>query len=174
MMSHAQQTPMSATTTATTTSTYVPEQEPVKEGQRKATPPPADATRVFYESLYHQRPDSIMAAKFCVQYGILDGNNLKKALKRLKDMDVEWGEGGVDCLFLGWGERFFFKFDGCAQEIERSGGRLRGKIVLYRRTKMIVVVWWWGLRDLRERRPIKRLREDALWAFFWGWTTAVL
>lgn len=59
------------------------EDEPYKEGQRKATPPPADATRVFYESLYRQRPSSKMALTWCVQYGVLEGNELKVALKNL-------------------------------------------------------------------------------------------
>lgn len=58
-------------------------QEAFKEGQKKPTPPPADATRVFYESLYRQNPDSKMALTWCVHHGVLEGKDLTAALKRL-------------------------------------------------------------------------------------------
>ena len=64
----------------------VMEPEPFKEGQKKPTPPPAEATRVFYESLFKQNPDSKMALLWCVQHGVLEGDELKKALKRMDKM----------------------------------------------------------------------------------------
>merc|ERR1712151_627046 len=42
-----------------------------KDGQRNLTPPVADATRAFYESLLEENPDSKIAIKFCVEYGVL-------------------------------------------------------------------------------------------------------
>ena len=41
-----------------------------KPGQRKPTPSPADGTRVYYESLRCQKPDSYLAIKWCVEYGV--------------------------------------------------------------------------------------------------------
>ncbi|KAH9251394.1 hypothetical protein BASA81_010805 [Batrachochytrium salamandrivorans] len=54
-----------------------------KEGQKKPTPPCAEATRVFYESLYKQNPKSTMAMTWCVAHGVLSDLELKKALKVL-------------------------------------------------------------------------------------------
>ena len=61
-------------------------EEPMKEGQKKPTPPPADATRVFYESLYRQRPDSKMALSWCIQFGVLNEDELPSAQKRLDQL----------------------------------------------------------------------------------------
>ena len=41
-------------------------------GQKHPTPPIGDASRAFYESLLEQKPNSIMALKWCVEYGCLD------------------------------------------------------------------------------------------------------
>jgi hypothetical protein len=57
--------------------------ETYKPGQKKPTPPPADSTRVFYETLLEQNPKSIMAAKWCVEYGVLEGKALDAAEKLL-------------------------------------------------------------------------------------------
>ena len=62
-------------------------EEPMKEGQKKITPPPAEATRVFYESLYRQRPESKMALFWCIQNGVLEGDELKSALKKLERLE---------------------------------------------------------------------------------------
>lgn len=59
-----------------------------KSGQCKPTPPPGDATRVFYETLYKQNPGSKMATIWCVKHGVLDDKKLKKAMKKL----IEWDE----------------------------------------------------------------------------------
>ncbi|KAK1931828.1 hypothetical protein P3T76_012760 [Phytophthora citrophthora] len=42
-----------------------------KPGQKHPTPSPGFADRVFYESLLQQRPDSYMAQKWCLEYGVL-------------------------------------------------------------------------------------------------------
>ena len=34
--------------------------------------------RVFYESLYNQKPDSFMALKWCIEYGVFDEEKAKK------------------------------------------------------------------------------------------------
>ena len=43
-----------------------------KPGQRYATPSPGNGERVFYESLFEQKPDSEMAQEYVVSYGVLD------------------------------------------------------------------------------------------------------
>merc|ERR1712190_380342 len=53
-----------------------------KEGQRFLTPPAADSTRAFYESLLKENPDSKIAVKFCVEYGVLPIDSHKKLLKK--------------------------------------------------------------------------------------------
>lgn len=53
-----------------------------KEGQKQLTPPVADATRAFYESLLKEKPDSKIAIRFCVEYGVLPLEQHKKLLKR--------------------------------------------------------------------------------------------
>merc|ERR1712019_291265 len=53
-----------------------------KEGQRNLTPPVADSTRAFYESLLEENPESKIAIKFCVEYGVLPLENHRKVLKK--------------------------------------------------------------------------------------------
>ena len=53
-------------------------------GQKNSTPPAGDATRACYESLLEQRPDSIMAKKYCVEYGCLDAEKANEYLKELE------------------------------------------------------------------------------------------
>jgi hypothetical protein len=59
-----------------------------KLGQKFVTPVQGDSTRGFYESLYEENPNSPMAIRFCVEYGIIPSAKLdavyKKFLK-LKD-----------------------------------------------------------------------------------------
>ncbi|RLN10636.1 hypothetical protein BBJ28_00005569 [Nothophytophthora sp. Chile5] len=59
-----------------------------KPGQKHPTPspvrPPGFADRVFYESLLQQRPDSRMAQKWCLEYGVL-----------------KWAEAEALCKTLG-------------------------------------------------------------------------
>ena len=40
-------------------------------------------SRVFYETLLHQRPDSIMAQEWCVVYGVLEGKEAVKAHQQM-------------------------------------------------------------------------------------------
>lgn len=59
-----------------------------REGQKFVTPIQGDATRGFYESLLEEKPDSPMAIRFCIEYGVLSGDKLKHYLKqynKLKD-----------------------------------------------------------------------------------------
>lgn len=44
----------------------VMEGEALKPGQKHPTPTPGNGDRVFYETLYRQRPDSEMAQEWCV------------------------------------------------------------------------------------------------------------
>ena len=59
-------------------------EEFILPGQKNSTPPAGDATRAFYESLLEQRPDSIMAKKYCVEYGCLDPDKANEFLKELE------------------------------------------------------------------------------------------
>merc|ERR1712051_1168276 len=59
-----------------------------KEGQKFLTPPVADATRAFYESLFEENPDSKIAVRWCVEFGVFPLEKHKTLLKRynhLKD-----------------------------------------------------------------------------------------
>merc|ERR1712087_848062 len=52
-----------------------------KEGQKFLTPPVADATRAFYESLLEEIPDSKIAIRWCIEFGVLPLERHKKILK---------------------------------------------------------------------------------------------
>ena len=41
-------------------------------------------SRVFYETLLSQRPDSVMAQEWCVNHGVMDEEDAKKAFKRME------------------------------------------------------------------------------------------
>eukprot|EP00931_Biecheleriopsis_adriatica_P024350 TRINITY_DN151_c0_g1_i1.p1 TRINITY_DN151_c0_g1~~TRINITY_DN151_c0_g1_i1.p1 ORF type:complete len:133 (-),score=48.75 TRINITY_DN151_c0_g1_i1:105-503(-) len=59
-----------------------------KEGQKNLTPPVSDSTRAFYESLLEENAESILAIRFCVEYGVKPLEEHKKLLKKynhLKD-----------------------------------------------------------------------------------------
>ena len=47
-------------------------------GQKHPTPTLGDPTRAFYESLLEQKPDSLMALKWCIEYGCLDHARVNK------------------------------------------------------------------------------------------------
>merc|ERR1712217_646393 len=53
-----------------------------KEGQKNICPAVADSTRAFYESLLEENPDSKIAIKFCVEYGVLPLEKHKKLLHK--------------------------------------------------------------------------------------------
>ncbi|TYZ57786.1 hypothetical protein PybrP1_003245, partial [[Pythium] brassicae (nom. inval.)] len=54
-----------------------------KPGQKHPTPSPGFADRVFYESLLHQRPESKMARKWCLEYGVLKWADAEALCKEL-------------------------------------------------------------------------------------------
>ncbi|KAL7068400.1 hypothetical protein ACR3K2_12550 [Cryptosporidium serpentis] len=57
-----------------------------KPGQKYITPPNGDGTRAFYESLYSENPYSLIALRYCVEYGILMSSNHTVALQRLEHL----------------------------------------------------------------------------------------
>ncbi|KAG1688888.1 hypothetical protein DVH05_021106 [Phytophthora capsici] len=54
-----------------------------KPGQKHPTPSPGFADRVFYESLLQQRPDSRMAQKWCLEYGVLKWAEAEALCKKM-------------------------------------------------------------------------------------------
>jgi hypothetical protein len=54
-----------------------------KIGQKHPTPTPGNGDRVFYETLYKQRPDSEMAQEWCVNYGVLSEEEAAKLYKKI-------------------------------------------------------------------------------------------
>jgi len=59
-----------------------------KEGQKNITPPVADPTRGFYESLLKENPTSKIAVKWVIEHGVLskdEHNKLLKQYNKLKD-----------------------------------------------------------------------------------------
>ena len=59
-------------------------------GQRYPTPPAGDATRAFYESLLNEKPGSLMAIKYCVDYGCCSDN--EKAKEFIKILEQKKGK----------------------------------------------------------------------------------
>lgn len=57
-----------------------------KTGQKKETPEELDGLRLFYESLHREKPDSEMAARWCIQHGIFEDDVHNKLVKK-------WGVG---------------------------------------------------------------------------------
>ncbi|KAL7503540.1 hypothetical protein ACHAXN_004647 [Cyclotella atomus] len=57
------------------------EEESLKPGQKHPTPTPGNGDRVFYETLYRQRPDSEMAQEWCIAYGVLSEEEASKVYK---------------------------------------------------------------------------------------------
>lgn len=53
-----------------------------KDGQKHLTPPVADPTRAFYVSLLQEKPDSAIAIRYCVEYGVMQVEDHKKLLKK--------------------------------------------------------------------------------------------
>merc|ERR1712032_27432 len=53
-----------------------------KEGQRFLSPPMADATRAFYSSMLEENPDSKIAIKWCIEFGVLSVEQHKKVYKK--------------------------------------------------------------------------------------------
>merc|ERR1712048_673965 len=57
-----------------------------KEGQKNLTPPVADATRGFYSSLLDENPNSKIAIKYAIEYGLLAVDEHTKLLKKYNKM----------------------------------------------------------------------------------------
>jgi hypothetical protein len=55
-----------------------------KPGQRRQEPSLDDPTRAFYESLHEQNPQSQMAKKYCLEYGLLDEETAVKVMAEIK------------------------------------------------------------------------------------------
>ncbi len=50
--------------------------------QKFDTPPESDGTRIFYESLLRENPNSQMAYKYCCENGIIKSKNYIQAQRR--------------------------------------------------------------------------------------------
>mmetsp|Transcript_42 Transcript_42/g.59 ORF Transcript_42/g.59 Transcript_42/m.59 type:complete len:116 (-) Transcript_42:52-399(-) len=59
------------------------EEENLKIGQKHPTPTPGNGDRVFYETLYKERPTSEMAQEWCVAYGVLSEEEAAKVHKQI-------------------------------------------------------------------------------------------
>lgn len=55
-------------------------------GQKFPTPPQGDASRAFYESLLEQKPESLMALRWCIDYGCLEHDKADKGLALLESL----------------------------------------------------------------------------------------
>ena len=51
--------------------------------QKFDAPDENDGTRIFYESLHRQKPNSKMAKRWCLEYGLLPEAEAKKVVKLL-------------------------------------------------------------------------------------------
>ncbi|PHJ22151.1 high mobility group protein b1 [Cystoisospora suis] len=68
-----------------------------KEGQKHITPPNGEGTRAFYESLYEENPNSLIALRYVIEYGVLTGTKLHESLPKyalLKELGAFKGAGG--------------------------------------------------------------------------------
>lgn len=57
-----------------------------KRGQKFPTPGKADSTRAFYESLLEENPESKIAIRYCVEYGVLPAESHEKLLCRYSSL----------------------------------------------------------------------------------------
>ncbi|XP_022586933.2 uncharacterized protein LOC34622396 [Cyclospora cayetanensis] len=68
-----------------------------KQGQKFITPPNGDGTRGFYESLFEENRNSLVALRYLVEWGVLTGTLLHESLPRyfaLKEKGAFKGAGG--------------------------------------------------------------------------------
>eukprot|EP01083_Nonionella_stella_P087127 242256_1 len=73
------------------TSTSTATTQSLKPGQKYPTPTRGFGDRVFYETLLRQKPESWMAAEWCVSYGVLseeEAGKLYKAILKRKGKDA--------------------------------------------------------------------------------------
>eukprot|EP00917_Polyrhabdina_sp_WS-2016_P016109 GHVP01034958.1.p1 GENE.GHVP01034958.1~~GHVP01034958.1.p1 ORF type:complete len:214 (-),score=64.94 GHVP01034958.1:108-749(-) len=57
-----------------------------KPYQKEMCPPNGDSTRGFYESLLEENPNSLIAIKFCVEFGCLIGSKLKSVTEKYEKL----------------------------------------------------------------------------------------
>ena len=57
-------------------------------GQKFTTPSKGDPVRAFYESMLKQKPNSEMALKHCIEYGILNEKEAEEGLKKLSKLST--------------------------------------------------------------------------------------
>ena len=50
-------------------------------GQKYPTPDEEDGARAFYSSLFSQNPESEIAKKYCLEYGLLEKEEATKLLQ---------------------------------------------------------------------------------------------
>ncbi|KAL8270932.1 hypothetical protein Esti_005144 [Eimeria stiedai] len=78
-----------------------------KEGQKFITPPNGDGTRGFYESLFEENKNSLVALRYVVEWGVLTGTLLHDSLPRyfaLRDKGAFKGTaGGLQKAFMNGG-----------------------------------------------------------------------
>mmetsp|Transcript_2969 Transcript_2969/g.2830 ORF Transcript_2969/g.2830 Transcript_2969/m.2830 type:complete len:145 (+) Transcript_2969:68-502(+) len=80
----------SLSVTGGTQSSKTKTQAKLKPGQKYPTPTRGFGDRVFYETLLLQKPESWMAAEWCVSYGVLteeEAGKLYKAILKRKGKD---------------------------------------------------------------------------------------
>ncbi|KYK68311.1 putative high mobility group protein b1 [Toxoplasma gondii TgCatPRC2] len=68
-----------------------------KDGQKHITPPNGEGTRAFYESLYEENPNSLIALRYVIEYGVLTGTKLHESLPKyalLRELGAFKGAGG--------------------------------------------------------------------------------
>ncbi|GBG82930.1 hypothetical protein CBR_g36457 [Chara braunii] len=63
-------------------------------GQRYEAPEERDPLRIFYETLYQQRPDSEMAEVWMMEHGLLSQEDAKVALSRKQKRAEQMRKGG--------------------------------------------------------------------------------
>ncbi|CRH03652.1 conserved protein, unknown function [Plasmodium relictum] len=75
-----------------------------KEGQKTITPPNGDGTRAFYESLFEENPNSVIAIKYCIEHGVLSGTKHHEALYKYfilkKNNAFKSNFGGIKSEFI--------------------------------------------------------------------------
>lgn len=66
-------------------------------GQRHEPPEERDGLRIFYESLYRQRPESEMAQIWMMEHGMLEHDEAQQVLDRMRQKKTQFG-GGMKLL----------------------------------------------------------------------------
>ncbi|CDJ31120.1 uncharacterized protein EMH_0008080 [Eimeria mitis] len=98
-----------------------------KQGQKFITPPNGDGTRGFYESLYEENRNSLVALRYVVEWGVLTGTLLHESLPRyfaLKEKGAFKGAGGgLQKAFMNGLDQA--DIDAAAKMLNASSGNLQ-------------------------------------------------